>query len=72
VGDRIIAWLTVTGTHKGEFQGIQATGNKVEINGFDMFRIQDGEIVEEREEIDMLSLYQQLGMELKPKEAKKR
>lgn len=69
VGDRVIAWLTVRGTHKGEFQGIVATGNKVEFNGFDMFRIQDGKIVEEREETDMLRLYQQVGMELKPKEA---
>jgi steroid delta-isomerase-like uncharacterized protein len=72
VGDRVIAWLTVRGTHKGEFQGILATGNRVEFNGFDMFRIQNGKIVEEREETDMLSLYQQLGMELKPVEAKKK
>ena len=72
VGDRIIAWLTVGGTHKGEFQGILATGNRVGFNGFDMFRIQNGKIVEEREETDMLGLYQQLGMELKPIEAKKK
>ena len=70
-GDRVIAWLTVRGTHKGEFLGIQATGNQVEFNGFDMFRIKDGKIVEEREETDMLGLYQQLGMELKPKAVKK-
>jgi hypothetical protein len=31
-----------------------------------MFRIQNGKIVEEREETDMLGLYQQLGIELKP------
>jgi steroid delta-isomerase-like uncharacterized protein len=72
VGDRVIAWLTVRGTHKREFQGIPATGNTVEFNGFDMFRIQDGKIVEEREETDMLGLYQQLGMELKPKDAEKK
>ena len=72
VGDRVIAWLTIRGTHKGEFQGIQATGNKVEFNGLDMFRIHNGKIVEERGETDMLGLYQQLGMELKPKEAKKK
>jgi steroid delta-isomerase-like uncharacterized protein len=72
VEDRVIAWLTVRGTHQGEFQGIQATGNKVEFNGFDMFRIQNGKIVEEREETDMLGLYQQLGMELKPITAEKK
>jgi steroid delta-isomerase-like uncharacterized protein len=72
VDDRIIAWLTVRGTHKGEFQGILATGNKIEVNGFDMFRIQDGKIIEEREETDMLGLYQQLGFELRPREAEKK
>jgi steroid delta-isomerase-like uncharacterized protein len=71
VDDRVIAWLTVRGTHKGEFRGILATGNKIEVNVFDMFRIQDGKIIEEREETDMLGLYQQLGFELKPKEVKK-
>jgi steroid delta-isomerase-like uncharacterized protein len=71
VGDRVIAWLTVRGTHKGEFLGRPATGNKVEFNGFDMFRIQNGKVVEEREETDMLGLYQQLGMEFTPKEVKK-
>jgi len=36
-----------------------------------MFRIQNGKIVDEREETDMLGLYRQLGMELKPRAAKK-
>jgi predicted ester cyclase len=34
-------------------------------------RIENGRIVEDREEFDMLGLNQQLGMELKPKEAEK-
>jgi steroid delta-isomerase-like uncharacterized protein len=72
IGDRVIAWMVVRGTHEGEFQGLLATGNKVEFSSFDMFRIQNGKIVEEREETDMLGLYQQLGMELKPKEAEKK
>lgn len=69
IGDRVIAWMVVRGTHEGEFQGIPASGNKFEFSSFDMFRIQNGKIVEEREETDMLGLYQQLGMELKPREA---
>lgn len=43
----------------------------VEFSSFDMFRIQNGKIVEEREETDMLSFYQKVGMELKPKAVKK-
>jgi predicted ester cyclase len=59
------------GTHQGEFAGIPATGNKVEISGIMIGRIENGKIVEEREEMDMLGLFMQLGMELKPKEVKK-
>jgi predicted ester cyclase len=56
---------------KGEFMGIPATGNKYEISGIWISRIENGKIVEQREELDMLGLYQQLGMELKPKGAEK-
>jgi predicted ester cyclase len=34
-------------------------------------RIENGKIVEEREEIDRLGAMMQLGMELKPKEGEK-
>lgn len=50
--------------------GIGATGNKVENSGIMITRIENGKIVEDKEDWDMLGLMQQLGMELKPKEAK--
>jgi len=34
-------------------------------------RIENGKIVEDKEEFDSLGLMQQLGMELKPKEGEK-
>jgi steroid delta-isomerase-like uncharacterized protein len=68
IGDRVIVWNIVTGTHEGEFQGIPGTGNKIEVSSILMLRIRNGKIIEEREEADMLGLMQQLGMELKPKE----
>lgn len=68
VEDRVIVWNVVTGTHEGEYMGIPATGNKVLVSSILMLRFQDGKIVEEREEANMLGLMQQLGMELKPKE----
>jgi len=70
VGDRVIVWNIVTGTHEGEFQGIPATGNKIEVSSILMLRIQNGKIVEEREEADILGMMMQLGMELKTKEEK--
>ncbi len=70
VGDRVIFRFIMRGTHEGEFRGISATGNKIESSGIIIHHIVNGKIVEMREEFDTLGLYQQLGMELKPKEGK--
>ena len=45
-GDRVTARVTMRGTHQGEFQGIARTGKRVEVRAIDMFRIEDGKIVE--------------------------
>jgi steroid delta-isomerase-like uncharacterized protein len=45
-GDRVTARVTMRGTHRGEFQGIAPTGKRVEVRAIDMFRIEDGKIVE--------------------------
>ena len=70
-GDIVLSRFIFRGTHTGEFQGIPATGNKVEMSGFMMTRIENGKCVEDKEEADTLGMMQQLGMELKPKEAEK-
>ncbi len=66
--DIVISRFIFRGTHEGEFQGIPATGNKVEMSGFMMTRIENGKLVEDKEEYDGLGFMIQLGMELKPKE----
>ncbi len=45
-GDRVTARVTMRGTHRAEFQGIAPTGKRVEVRAIDMFRIEDGKIVE--------------------------
>jgi steroid delta-isomerase-like uncharacterized protein len=45
-GDWVTARVTMRGTHRGEFQGIAPTGKRVEVRAIDMFRIEDGKIVE--------------------------
>ena len=71
VEDIVISRFIFRGTHEGEFQGIPGTGNKFESSGISIIRIENGKIVEEKEEFDQFGLMQQLGMELKPKEGEK-
>ena len=70
-GDKVMSLFIFRGTHEGEFEGIPATGNKVEFSGVMISRIENGKIVEDKEEINQLGLMIQLGMELKPKEGEK-
>ena len=69
-GDKVILRAIDRGTHQGEFNGIPATGKKIEMGVIAIFKFKEGKIVEVREEFEMLGLMQQLGMELKPKEQK--
>jgi steroid delta-isomerase-like uncharacterized protein len=72
VGDRVIFRYIEKGTHLGEYAGIPATGNKYEISGIDIWRFENGKVVEVRSDNDMLGIMMQLGMELKPKESEKK
>jgi steroid delta-isomerase-like uncharacterized protein len=59
--DRIIARYTARGTHQGVYRGIPATGSPVVISLISIFRIQDGQIVEEYAEADLGGLMHRLG-----------
>jgi predicted ester cyclase len=73
VGDKVILRFIGRGTHTGDIEemGIHATGKTVEVSSIAIYRIENGKVVEERQEADMLGFMQQLGMELKPKEGEK-
>jgi steroid delta-isomerase-like uncharacterized protein len=58
-GDKVALWYTVRGTHKGEFDGFRATGNRVSWSGSDLLRIARGKIVEGRFLDDLLTVLQQ-------------
>lgn len=70
-GDRAVLMFTFKGTHKGNLEGIPATGNAVEGRSITLFRFENGKIAEGWQESNVLRLYQQLGFELTRKEAKK-
>jgi predicted ester cyclase len=56
----MIRW-TMSGTHQGELMGIAATGKRMTVTGFDLFRIAGGKIVEMWQDADQLGMLQQLG-----------
>ena len=70
-GDKVVARITLRMTHKGEFMGIAPTGNDVAFGDLVIMHVEEGKIVEIWAQLDYLWMYQQLGMELKPKEAEK-
>jgi steroid delta-isomerase-like uncharacterized protein len=53
--------FVISGTHEGEFQGIEPTGETFELVGIAMERVEDGNIVERWVVEDQLDLLQQLG-----------
>jgi steroid delta-isomerase-like uncharacterized protein len=60
-GDRVVTRFTSRGTHKGEFQGIAPTGNKVTIAEVAIYRIADGKIAEQWGFPDAMDLIRQVG-----------
>ena len=65
-GDKVGIWYTAKGTHKGEFEGVPATGKQVNWFGFDLLRIRGGKISRARFIDDSLGLMRQLGATLSP------
>lgn len=61
-GDKLVKYWNFKGTHTGVFFGIPATGKTVSIDGTTLVRMQDGKIAEERDFIDNLDFYTQLGL----------
>lgn len=60
-GDRVVGRFTFTGTHDGELFGIPPTGRLISVRQVAIYRIADGQVVEEWEISDQLGLMQQLG-----------
>ena len=61
-GDKVVARNTVTGTHRGEFMGVAATGKSVTYNEIFIFRFADGRVVETWGVVDVLAQMKQIGV----------
>ena len=61
-GDRVVAHVSFTGTHTGEFGGVAATGKRVTVNSTDTMRFEGGKHVERWSKLDSAGLMQQIGV----------
>jgi steroid delta-isomerase-like uncharacterized protein len=69
-GDKAVARVRVTGTNKGEFMGMPATGKSVAMKLIDITRFDDNGLAREHWGVaDQLTLMQQLGVVPAPGQA---
>ncbi len=61
-GDKVVAYKTLTGTHRGTHFGISATGKRVQHKIISIYGIKNGKIAEYWGLQDELKLMQQLGV----------
>ena len=60
-GDKVVSRFTWSGTHRGVFFGIPATGKSISVKGVVIDHVVAGKMVDSRILMDSLSMLQQLG-----------
>ena len=60
-GDLAADRFVMTGTHRGDFMGIPASGEQIRATGILIHRIANGKVLEHRKEFDAMGFMQQLG-----------
>ncbi len=61
-GDKVASRFRLQGTHQGDFYGIPGTGRKIDIFGAEVFKFENGKVVDYIYHEDTLGLFFQLGM----------
>lgn len=60
--DKVVARVTLTATHKGEFWGYDASGNKIDyLSEIFFYRFENGKVVEQWVQFDLHNLFRILG-----------
>ncbi len=57
---------TINGTHRGDFQGVPATGRRISARGTEIVKFRDGKLIERWGSSDELGILTQLGVALQP------
>ncbi len=68
-GDKIVKHWNFKGTHTGNFFGIPATGNTVDIDGVTLVKMEGNKIAQEQDFMDNMVFMQQLGVLSSPDNA---
>lgn len=61
-GDLVVEKFTARGTHRGPMMGAAPTGREISLPGINIFRMENGSIVERWGRLDDLGFLQQLGV----------
>lgn len=61
-GDTVIGRWSATGTHTGELPGVPTSGRPISISGITIYRFRGAKVAEAWEQLDLLGMWQQLGM----------
>jgi steroid delta-isomerase-like uncharacterized protein len=61
-GDRVSVRATASGTHRGEFMGIPATGAQLNVGLSDYFRLEGGKVKEHWGVMDTGAMLMQMGV----------
>ena len=65
-GDTVVLDIVCTGTHKGSFMGIDATGKQVSYRSVIFYDFVDGKISRTRAVYDQMGLLEQIGARFVP------
>ena len=60
-GTRVVGRYTYEGTHTGDFFGYRATGGRFTMRSIDIWRVEDGLLVEHWDELNTLEFFTQVG-----------
>jgi C-1 hydroxylase len=61
-GDRVVAHMPYSGTHRGAIMGVEPTGRSCTVDEMVIFRVGNGKIVEAWEVFDEAGMWRQLGI----------
>ena len=68
--EKVVACWNISGTHKGEFMGVPATGKNISIDGMTIHHIAAGKIMDSYSNWDALGVMQQFGVVTIPGQTK--